>query len=419
MYQIMTERSVMVNEGSGVIVNAMSNSYSYVLTAKHVLEANNSLKSHIGNPINVIDVHTHPDCDCAVIQIDSLPDSEQSTWPADTLDHNAELMVAGFPKIRRNSPDKIKLQDGKITSFLDQNIILTAEGSPPQDLITGMSGGGVYYLNDGKAYLIGIEYSIDGEEEDEKYGRLKCVGLPKFEEVLSLNKLAPMIPCFLGCFSSLRESIFGFNVIDPNNVKLLQENLIKVADLLVEKNLPAPYQLLRKYRNSLLLPTEHATAVHDKELWVAYLEFIVICALIDNIDTVDDKYLQNLESKRIVLYSRANTNWLRNLMDILTVAKKTLDKGGTVFFTSAQENAKAEPPAQYLEQIIDNIAEVPSSGSFFEIDNVAEETYKTFKITHLKGLRDSCVVEKEWDYGNEDRKKLLSRFRNNYSEIIK
>ncbi len=421
MYEQMSAHCVKVNDGSGVLVNAMSGEYSYVLTARHVLKKHNTLTNHVGAPIEVIDVHEHanPDFDCAVIQVEYVSYIQQSTWLASLLKHHASLMVAGFPTTRRTSTDQIKHQDGKLTSFEDESFIFTAEGIPPKEVINGMSGSGVYYLHDGRIYLTGVEYRMDGDVTAEQFGRLKCHGLSHFEEIIAAIKLAPMVPYFLKCFSRLKKKIFGFNVIDPDNVKKLKEKLDLVADRLLSGKLPAPYELMLKYDKSLLLSRKNMSALQDKELWVAYFEFIIICVLIDDVDAVDDAYLQGLERKRRIIYSSTDAHWVRNLADILKAAKQMLDRNGTIVVISPQENAPVLPPQHCLENIIDDITSVPTSGSILQIDNVSEDTYKTFTVTHLKGLRNSCVVEKEWEYKIAKSSAQLPLFRRYYSAIVK
>lgn len=221
------------------------------------------------------------------------------------------------------------------------------------------------------------------------------------------------------CFSRLKDNIFEFNVIAQSNVKKLRNNLGSVADALVARGLPAPYQLMLRYNEDLLLPKEHVSAVQDKELWVAYFEFVIICALIDDVDTVDDEYLQALERKRRIVYSSTGKNWLCKLDDILKIAKRMLDRGGTIVVNSPQENADMQPTLEHLKGIIDDITAVPPSGSFLQIDNANEDTYKTFTVTHLKGLRDYYVVKKEWEFGKATPADQLQIFRSNYSEVIK
>lgn len=56
---LMTSNAVIVNEGSGVLVNAMTQDYSYVLTAKHVLaesDSENIVTNQYGNSLRVYGV---------------------------------------------------------------------------------------------------------------------------------------------------------------------------------------------------------------------------------------------------------------------------------------------------------------------------------------------------------------------------
>ncbi|QKJ66833.1 trypsin-like peptidase domain-containing protein [Deefgea piscis] len=421
MYELISTYCVMVNEASGVLVSAMSSQYSYVLTARHALKETNTLTDYVGNAMNVIDVHQHPDAafDCAIIKVDYVPNIKQTCCSASTVNHNDKLMFAGFPELSRRELEKIKHWDGEFTSITNELFIFTAEGIPSVELINGMSGGGVYYLCEGRAYLIGVECSMDGTDVLEMFGRLRCNSLRRFEDITSHFSLSPILPGYLECFSSLKDRIFEFNVVEPLNINKLKEKLLSVADLLVTNGLPAPYKLMMQYRMSLLLAHEHESAIQDSALWEAYFEFLIICAIIDNVVVIDEKYLSGLEGKRRIVYSRSEKNWLCSLADILKAAKNTLDAEGTIIVNSPQENAQISPPPSYLANIIDDISSVPTDGALLQIDNISESIYKTYAITHLKGLRNKCVIENEWDYKELPASQLLTHFKGKYNAFVK
>ncbi|MGP5564991.1 ABC-three component system protein [Vreelandella alkaliphila] len=418
----MTEHCVMVNGGSGVLVSAMSQDYSYVLTARHVLKAqDNQVINHQKRPIRIIDFHEHPnaDYDCAVIQVQYVPSIKQSAWPA-TIQGQANLSMVGFPETSRETVTPIKVYNGTLTSVIDERIVVTLEGSPGQKSIAGMSGGGVYYIRDDRPYLVGVECRMDGEHEEERYARVQCHSLSRFAEIIETKGLAPMVPCFLECFSRLREYIFGFNVIDPQSVQNLQARLWWVADTLVEQGLPAPFKIMEKYKGDLLVSSGRPSEVQDRDLWVAYFEFIVICALIDEVRIVDDAYIQSIERKRRILYTSDRTNWIRSLDEILKAARRMLDENGTIVVASPQEDAEMLPPDAHVNRIIKDIASVPNSGSFLQIDNANDAIYKTFVLTHLKGLRKACVVDNEDKFaGVTSGIDKLQLFRDLYNEVIK
>ncbi|MCY1464331.1 hypothetical protein D9M71_823410 [compost metagenome] len=84
---------------------------------------------------------------------------------------------------------------------------------------------------------------------------------------------------------------------------------------------------------------------------------------------------------------------------------------------SPQANAKPFPKDFTLKNVIGNIAIVP--GQPFSIDEVESAIYTSYKLTHLEGLRNSCVIEKESDYRSlaPGRDQLLE-LRKNLNEII-
>ena len=423
--ELMAANCVMVNAGSGVLVSAMSQDYSYVLTARHALEDHNVLTDHRGQPIRIIDVHRHPDAahdekyDCAVIQVEYVPDIKQSSLPAGSLEARAFLSLAGFPTLDRKGESPIKHYDGHLTSVAEDLMVFTVDGIPGHDSIVGMSGGGVYCLYDNHPYLVGVEFRMDRDTPEQQSGRVQCQGLNRFEEIIQAKKLAHMVPCFLECFSRLKNEIFSFNVISPQNVQKLQEKLGALADVLIAGGLPAPYELMVKYQRSLLVTTELPGAMQDKQLWVAYFEFVIICALVDGAPVLDEAYLEALERRRRFLYSSSSENWLRNLPEILRSARHMLDAKGTMVVASPQEDARELPEDSHLEYVLDDIGSVPTSGSMLRIDNINDPVYKTYTVTHMKGLRNKYVVLKEWEYGKAMPSAQLNIFREYYNEVIK
>ncbi|MCH5514100.1 ABC-three component system protein [Pseudomonas syringae] len=420
---------VKVNEGSGVLVNAMSKEYSYVLTAGHALRENaadNIVTDYEGNLLEVIEVLVHSDekhrvdYDCGIIKVAYMPRVTQQASSASSLSIGAHLVLTGFPATERKSLIPIKHYDGHMTSSVRDLIIFTVEGIPGKGTIAGMSGGGVYHIEENRPYLIGVEYSMDGTGSDQQFGRIQCQGLVRFEEIISSHASAPMVPAHLECFSRLRKNIFGFNVIDQQNIVRLRNELFKFADDLVARGMPAPYELMEKYENDLLVGTGRAGEVRDRELWVAYFEFLVICALLDGVGTVDETYIKSLERKRRILYTSDGSNWVGRLEIILKTARKLLDQNGTVIVASPEQGADLLPDGFHIDRIVKNIALVPDSGPLAPIDQAESELYKSFILAHLEGIRKQCVVRGEMEYSDTDAGVAqLHLFRVKLNEFVK
>lgn len=420
----------MVNDGSGVIVSAMSQEYSYVLTAGHVLKDtiidDVIVTDHKGEPLKVLNVFMHNDethrekYDCCVIQIEYVSLIRQQAFPASSLPSFADLVLVGFPGTERVSDTPIKHYTGRMANVNESLIVCNIDTTPGKDTISGMSGGGVYFVSENQAFLVGVEFRMDGESQEQQYGRIQCQGLNRFEEIIQVNGQVSMVPAYLECFSRMRELIFGFNVVQKQNVAYLKVELLKIADTLIEQGIPAPYELMNKYQNDLLITTIKPSEIKDKALWIAYFEFLIICAIIDNVNKVDNIYIQNLERRRRIMYTSDGSNWVGKLDLILKAARKFLDKDGTVIVVSPDAGADMLPDDFHIDRVIRNIALVPHSGLLPTIDQVEEAVYRSFVLTHLEGLRKKCVINREVQFSKiEAGLAQLQAFRDSFNEFIK
>lgn len=408
VYEIMQSHCVMVNGGSGVLVNAMTLDYTYVLTAYHVIRDtldDIEVIDHRGNKFQVLDVLLYPDSknvnescyDFAILKIEYQPEVTQSCFTASTLPPRADLILVGYPRTERGSSDPIKYYDGHMTSVVDELVIFTVDGVPGIETIKGMSGGGVYHIVGKNIFLVGIEFRMDGTEEEQQFGRVQCHSLAKFDEIIRAYDSALMIPAHLECFSRIKDKIFKFNVIDQNNVRNLKEALEELSISLIASGISPPYKIIEQYGLQLLMDPKTPNDLNNKELWISYFEFLVICSVIDNVGTVDDLYIKSLERKRRLLYTSDSTNWIGRLEELLKTARKLLDKDGTLIVASPDAAASVLPPNFRLKNVISNIAVVPNQGPFV-IDEVESSIYTSFKLTHLEGLCKSCVIDSEDEY---------------------
>ena len=131
--EIMQSYCVRVNGGSGVIVNAMTLEYSYVLTAAHVLEGitDHEVIDYQGNLIEVIDILRHSESfdpetllnDYAILKVCFQAHVAQKIFSALDLPHRADLTLVGWPETERTSLDPIKFYDGHMTNVINSLIV--------------------------------------------------------------------------------------------------------------------------------------------------------------------------------------------------------------------------------------------------------------------------------------------------------
>lgn len=412
--ELIISYAVKINGGSGVLVGAVSLDYTYVLTAKHVLTAANQV-TRSGVPLQVIDEpYLHPTLDCALIKVEFLQDVKQRNWLGN-LPTAAALSFVGFPDTNTDTDIPYKIYTGVQNSTVNNVVVCNLNNSPAQDAIVGMSGGGLYHVCNGYPYLVGVESRMDDEDENLRWGRIRCFSMAIFEEIITQQNLSPMAPSFMACFSQLKEEVFYFNAANPDNVVKLHRKLHEFAELLIEQGLPPPHELMRRYNKTLLVGHETQTSVLDKELWVAYFEFVIVCALIDDQKNINEDYIKCLDKRRRFVYSGSNAHWITHLSEILKAAKSTLDEHGIMIISSPHEEAPCLPDEEDLDQVIDDIASVGTGG----IDDVHGEVYKTYTVAHMKGLRNKYVLKKHREYGAARVSEQLKIFRDYYNEVIK
>lgn len=435
--EIMRSYCVKVNGGSGVLVNAMTQEYSYVLTAAHVIsekQGDHVIHDYQDNQLTVLavlplhlpspeQINSEPQrYDFAILKVNYQKHIEQHCLPASDLSHLASLTLIGFPGTERDSSDPIKEYTGHKISVANELVMVSLDGIPGTTTIKGMSGGGVYHVQDETPLLIGIEFQMDGTGQEQQYGRVQCHSLARFEEIITAHSSAPMIPAYLECFSNMRDKIFSFNVDDPSNVAALKLELEGAADYLIENNLLPPYKVMEQYHADLLVDPKNIGELKTYELWVAYLEFLVISVLIDQSRGADDAYLKDLGRKRRLVYTSDGTNWIRRLEDLLKTARRLLDKDGTLIVASPEPAAKVLPKIFQLEKVISDISVVPTQGPFAAIDSIdsfESAILASYKLTHLEGLRRECVVEVEGEYPSVQQGRPKSDLlREKLSEII-
>jgi hypothetical protein len=424
--ELISQHTVRVGNGSGVLVSALSKEYSYVITAKHNIESTFSIKKLNGDEIQSMMVYRHSESDCAVIKINYLPNILQERWSGESIPESKNLKFSGFSKSHITSDTPLKFYKAELINNQDSHFVCDLKGTPGQLSIDGMSGGGIFHTYKDTPYLVGIEYRMDDEEEDARWGRVRCFPLQKFDEIINQYGLSPILPSFMSCFSSLNGSLLPNDdeFIAPQNISKLKQAIEDLAENLISRGLPSPYDLMNKYEAGLLVGPRDSEAILDRRLWEYYYDFFILCVLIDNPDEEINEYIKTLDRRRRIIYSNDTSNWLRRLNEILLTAKNMLDKNildkdGTLIVSSPQSNPESLPDSEQIKRVTMDISTIPSRGPLLNIDNTNENSYELLTIRHLTALKKSCVILKETDYGNTDpgtaQLQLLGEF---YNEAI-
>jgi len=185
---------IVVNNGSGIIVLPKTEEYTYILTAKHILyEDKETMKKPIQNHIikgkglkvKFLKKYEHDTLDIAIIKIKKL-DTETPLINFSALDNN-QYDLFGYPAYNRNG-EEYKLDNFKLTANKTKNdekiIIFDEKDYSGQEVIEGVSGGGIFRELNNEIYLIAIEFEMNSKETKRRDRRIKTVLVKAFDEIV-------------------------------------------------------------------------------------------------------------------------------------------------------------------------------------------------------------------------------------------
>jgi hypothetical protein len=419
IHEFIREHAVKVNDGSGVLVHCLSEDYSYVLTAKHVVKAQNAVETWDGRPITVLDVYRHED-DCALLKVSYVPDLQSVRYKNNEFDYKGGAVFAGFPKCRasEDTPEqRFKSYEGKVKQF-DKGFYLTLEGLPPQKHIEGASGGGVYLLVGKKPYLIGVEIEMAGPQPQEA-GEVLCYDMGRFDELVKANGLSPILPSFLSCFTKISPSIFNYTLSSSKVLQVLRRQLYLKADSLVRAGIPKPYELLALYDKGLIVNGQADEAIYDIELWSAFTEFLILHSLLNEVDVMDLNYLKGIERASRFVYSRSKDAWLQDLNNILASARKLLDDGGLLVVSSGDVGSPPIANKDFIKYLVEDIAAPIAEydgDDGARIDIGLESGDVPFSFALLGSLHRECITRNEQAFLGLNPAQSMELFKEKYSD---
>ena len=419
--KINQKHTVKVNEGSGVLIQPMSADYAYVLTAKHCLKTNvddlnsafikpHKVYSFEGTEIPVIDVICHDTKDMAILIIASKPDYELMV-NCDPLQVNDQLMLCGFPKDRREKDEEYSAFQYRFSHPSGDRLILSSEvPGVVHSNVVGFSGGGLFTLGllGNPILLCAIETKMDGNVDNECHGNISAIPISEFEQLISdpsksyLNEpLAPLLPLHLSSFKHLRQLIFTISNSWTLEYKLsfLKDRLREIAAEDIEVNL-VPHEILKVFRQSLIVRNRPEHELQSKELWAALLELLTISILIDKPQIVNFSYVEKMINSRRLIFIGVNEPWQEHITEIFKAELNGLQQNGIIVVQTLSSQRSVSFSNERLRKLVNarNIAK-PSS-DLRSITNSRTNLSKVNSIVDLNALHAECIEIKESLYEN-------------------
>lgn len=423
------QRAVRVNQGSGVLVTALSTDYSYVLTARHnllkVLTDPASLMEtkeievilRDGTVVDVLDQKVSSLHDIAVILVASQ--ALAPTAISTSVEIEESMWLVGYPNVRRNLPEKIRLFPGKIESFEAMSIDISTNSYASVDEVRGVSGGGVYIKASKRWHLVAVECQMESQLQ-EGHNWLRCIGISAFNELIREHELPPILPPFLLSFTPVVEATFpllGFECVAT--LKRLQSLLYHVIKTNIANKYPTPNEILESFGRKLLVQEDPECSLFDKKLWISWLEYLTLSVLLDKPNAIDAEYIKKLHSKRRFLYSGSDSEWTSFIDRIIQSDLSGLADDGLLLISNRIERPPAKTKSiRDLSGIVPDIALPLSEG----VDiGIPRKSIGRVKIFHIDGLHTDCIVRQEECYDNKrqlDEHTVLHLLTETYREFI-
>ncbi len=411
---------VIVENGSGVLIQPMIEQYTYVFTAKHNLLVNKDDSTSKLKPIEQISITNLEDKKLKILAVILDPDPQKDiaiilvdyhagctiTKYQHELKLGCDVWLYGYPETRRSAianKERLSHYVVNIQRNANGNLIFGNKDNADKGQIIGFSGGGLFYLNEqhNTAYLCAIDTSMDGDDDIETHGRLKGVSICQFEQLIKNSTyqnapLAPLLPLHLSSFEHLIESIFLLEDSYEKNIINVKAHLKHLASEYFVNTEITPLKILEKFSEYLKVYDRDPTELQHQAMWSSFLELLVISFLLDRPDNVNSAYIKTLIEHRRLTFIATEKPWKRLLQPIFFSQYKQLKDDGIIVVSTLKPSRKAEIPKSEVKKIILDI----SSGvtDYNLINNAKRHINKPYRIIDLAAVHAECIEDKDSEY---------------------
>lgn len=461
--------SIIVDGGTGVLFQPMTDEYFYILTAKHNLQnkVDNNYVDKDDNSViklvrfivedNVFNTeeipfklikeqtyfpHSDPNVDAAILKVrfeDYKKIEINDLHISDNTTINSDAYLCGFPDDKR----KANIEDYQ-AQFTNHTILQNTNNvglkksvrlleNQTIETIVGMSGGGIVKLNDNYFKLIGIQSQMTNTFSGQN--EIDFLPIIYFNEIVSefRDKLNILLPPYLANFSFLKDKVFNINAGPDDSDIVFTRNFLKSKARQIINSDITPYGIKDFFKERLILNNEDLTSLNDEIIYATWLEFLVIMNIVkDKVHSFSD--LEDLFNNVRLIYKNTNSQWQGSdfLKECMNCDLRDLQVNGTVLI-----NTKDIPAKEKIEHYkIDKDSIIPSIGTLKKdyqngdfgdvfIDDAAGEAkefvFDKYTFIHFEFLKKFLIIEKSEefkDFNINNQPELLSKLNNIYGELF-
>lgn len=414
--------TVKVADGSGCLFQPIDTEYSYVLTARHVVQGLDNIeivRQYINEngrteneSLEILDnpfLHTDPNKDAAIIKVRKVDNIDGLLRANFDLREKENWYLCGHPKTRANGSFSYRKNKLKIENPIEYYIEAEIEKPVTHSEIVGQSGGGIIKSENSCFLLAGIQIKMAVKDDIESISRIHFAPLSFFDEIVEENKnlLSQLFPPFFASLEIILEDIFPLKGLQLN---LDKEKMLKRQLIIIAKNLCSNFSanaILDYYQKSMLSDGMSESYITHRQLWISFLELLSInqLHLADKNLTLDD--FIELRKKHSLVFLDCD-DWVKKL-DIIAKSDLTmLEKGGAVIVSSTIDTS---PNTVELDiDFINDICSVPREEMTISssVLNIAEDlrilhiykfqkhiidNYKLFKNINQSTVKQTIIDE--------------------------
>jgi hypothetical protein len=439
--------SVIIEGGSGCLFQPMTDSYTYILTAKHLFfkEADNGQgkdKVPYQNgteivierfvqcdngwkketiPFTLTEGETyfpHKLADIAILKIEDLIEGFDNIGVEDIFKNSDNYQLCGFPSNIRGVTREYTTHN--ILDFISSNEYFHGarlSGTLRQEDIEGMSGGGILRILNNNISIIGIQSKMGVQKFPA--GEIGFVQIKFFKEIIDYDenkeKLSELYPPHLKKFDFLIDDCFSLEVdeIDEFKISSTRKTLRNKAYEITQSDI-TPLGIKDLFKERLLIDEKESSCLSHKAVWISWLEFLVIMNLMKG-ENLMKGMLSDLFNSYRLKYLNID-DWTGSFRNTLLES----DYIGLKEDSTVVVNTRCAPKSnKYLiikKGKMPDIANVYDKRGFRT--DIGIDPYTSFNFVHLDFFKSKCIIEKLDEYQNLDEIQLIEKIKIEYNELF-
>ncbi|HIF5990460.1 TPA: ABC-three component system protein [Vibrio parahaemolyticus] len=439
MYEMALQKikksTVKVMEGSGVIVCPFTDEYSYIFTAKHVIEEIEIKDIYIESiddlDIKVLDKLEHDNIDIAILKVSKV-DQGIEFYESNVENFSSDIKLYGYPE-QNSHHEQLINQLGSYNCELhdigEEKYIFLLNGIAPIDDVEGFSGGGIFSIDreTGRVSILAVEIGMTIPESSNS--QVDAIKIDQYIEILSGNNWELVIPSYLGSFSIYKNNIFGYvDLENDESLNGIKECLLCILEeyRVTNSSTINPNIILKKFERVILAHEQKVNDLYNRCLWRGFLEFLSIyLSLYPPLDShsCNQNYLDDLFSKFRFVFDHKKVSFKKLFKTyILQTDFGPLDEVSKILIFSPKDASVGNP---ILDKNVSQMTLTDISSSIGSKKHRIEVVNRNRKIKneilHWQSINDKCLSENEEVYSRFtlfDQEQVKDNLNSSYGEFL-